>query len=53
MPDFGARTDPMPFIAAAYCIGILLIATYAVFQLKLRSKLRALELALKEGDSPR
>ncbi|MBC7532579.1 MAG: hypothetical protein H7318_13470 [Oligoflexus sp.] len=53
MPDFGGRTDPTPFIAAAYCIGIFLIAGYGLIQLRFRKKLRALEMALNEGDSPR
>ncbi len=45
----GPKTDPLPFIQAAYGIGILLILGYAAVQLRLRKKLRALESAVNEG----
>ena len=48
---FGTQTDPIPYIAAAYGIGIVLILGYALVQIKLRKKLRALDQALHSGDS--
>ena len=46
---FGSRTDPLPFIQAAYGLGILFIVVYAALQLKLRNRLRALERAVQDG----
>jgi hypothetical protein len=46
---FGGQTDPVPFIAAAYAVGGLLLLGYAAWQLMLRKKLRRLEQAIEEG----
>lgn len=48
---YGTPTDPIPYIAAAYGIGIGTLLSYGLLQLKLRKKLRALEIALLEGES--
>lgn len=43
---YGTPTDPIPYIAAAYGLGIMILAVYGVVQLRLRKKLRALESAI-------
>ncbi len=50
---FGTKMDPVPYITAAYGIGIFIILAYSVWQLKLRKKLRALEAAIHEGGAGR
>ena len=45
---FGIKTDPTPYITAAYAVGILLIVGFSVLQLRFRKKLKALEDAMKE-----
>jgi len=50
--DFSGRTDPFPFILAAYSIAALLLVTYSAWQIQLRKKLRLLEAALQEGGRP-
>jgi hypothetical protein len=47
--DFGGRTDPFPFILAAYSLTAFLLIAYSLWQIQLRKKLRMLEAALKEG----
>lgn len=46
---FGQATDPVPFIAGAYCVGAFFVLAYAAWQLTLRKKLRRLEQAIEEG----
>ena len=48
---FGAKTDPVPYMVAAYGIGIVILLVYSLWQVRLRNKLRALELAVHEGGS--
>lgn len=50
---YGTPTDPIPYITAAYGIGILVLGTYSLWQVRDRKKLRALESAIEptEGKS--
>ncbi len=48
---YGNQTDPVPYIVAAYGIGIVLLLIYGAVQVKVRTKLRALDQALHSGDS--
>ncbi|MBC7661904.1 MAG: hypothetical protein H7249_19605 [Chitinophagaceae bacterium] len=50
---FGTQTDPVPYMAAAYGIGIFVLLAYSGWQLSLRKKLRALEIAVHEGATNR
>lgn len=50
---YGTPTDPIPYISAAYGLGILILVGYSVWQLRLRKKLRALEQAIDESGSER
>jgi hypothetical protein len=50
---YGTPTDPIPYIAAAYGLGIILMFIYGSWQIRLRKKLRALESALNEGEISR
>ncbi len=46
---FGEGMDPVPFISAAYGIAAVTLATYAVWQVKLRQRLRLLEQAARSS----
>jgi hypothetical protein len=45
---YGTPTDPIPYITAAYGIGIFILVSYAAWQLRARKRLRALERAIHE-----
>lgn len=45
---FGAGTDPLPYIIAAYGISTLLVAGYALTVYKARAKIRRLISAMSE-----
>ncbi len=47
--DFGGRTDPFPFILAAYSLTAFALLAYSIWQVQLRKRLRMLEAALQEG----
>ncbi|MES2744705.1 MAG: hypothetical protein V4655_04720 [Bdellovibrionota bacterium] len=49
---YGTPTDPIPYIAAAYGIGIFILVFYSVWQIRTRKKLRALESAIHETGAP-
>lgn len=46
---YGTPTDPTPYIAAAYGLGVLILGGYSLWQLRTRKKLRALESAINES----
>lgn len=45
---YGTPTDPIPYISAAYGLGIFILVAYGALQIRLRRKLRALEGAIQE-----
>ncbi len=47
--DLGIKTDPAPYILAAYMIAALLLVGYSLWQWQERKKLRLLEAAFREG----
>ncbi len=46
---YGTPTDPIPYITAAYGIGLSTLVLYSLWQIRLRKKLRALEGAILEA----
>ena len=48
-PSYGAGTDPTPYIAGAYGVGVLLIIGFAVLIMVERRHLRMLMNALKKN----
>jgi CcmD family protein len=45
---FGPGTDPLPYIAAAYGVSVLLIAGYTLTVFRARAKIRRLISAMSE-----
>ncbi len=43
---FTGATDPIPYIAAAYAVALLILGAYTLAQYRLRKKLRQLESAM-------
>ncbi len=49
MESYGAGLDPLPFIAASYAVGVLLIVGYIGYIWRERQNLKKLAASLKEG----
>ncbi len=50
---YGTPTDPIPYITAAYGIGLGTLILYSLWQVRLRKRLRALESAIHEAGAKR
>ena len=46
--NFGAQTDPYPYIIGAYIVGSLLIFGYGAYLIAARNKLENLLIVMKE-----